>query len=60
MTLTTPKGRQFAITLELSSTIKDVKTKIKNKQDIDEDKYDLKSGQHTLPDHMTIQDIIDH
>lgn len=58
ITINTPTGKVIVVTVDIMDTIGTVKERIKEKENIDKDKYILKSGEEELDDGKTMDAII--
>jgi hypothetical protein len=58
VTITTPHGKVIVVTVDSMDTLGTVKERIKEKEDIDKDKYVLMSGEEELDDGKTMESII--
>jgi hypothetical protein len=59
ITISTPQGKTIVVTVDLYDTINTVKERIKENENIDRDKYVLKSGDDEIDDGKTIKALID-
>jgi hypothetical protein len=58
VTLNTPHGKVIIVTVDIMDTLATVKDRIKEKENIDKDKYVLMSGEEELDDGKTMDSII--
>jgi hypothetical protein len=58
ITINTPTGKVIVVTVDIMDTIGTVKERIKEKENIEKDKYVLKSGEEELDDGKTMDAII--
>jgi hypothetical protein len=58
ITISTPTGKVIVITVDIMDTIATVKDRIKEKENIEKDKYVLKAGEEELDDGKTMDSII--
>jgi hypothetical protein len=58
VTITTPYGKMIVVTVDIMDTLGTVKDRIKEKENLDKEKYVLKSGEEELDDGKTMDSII--